>query len=221
MKDYLTAIAWFLLGAATAFGQEIEQPTRAVPQPQCVRINVQDKGRAGAVSHGTGTYLGAGLVATVQHNVRDTRTNQVQIVFPQDQTFMGTIVFQDKKKDICLIDLNTAPKCGPVTIRMDLPEAGEPLSIQGYAKGAYKQAWGKMAKIKYGPADLSHTWYAIHGCRSRQGDSGGPIFDEQGRWVGTLWGSCGDHGGETMFIAAKDIVEQLNQLLVYYYTEGE
>ncbi|MHC4699804.1 MAG: S1 family peptidase [Planctomycetota bacterium] len=198
--------AWFILGVVLALGDDaIQQPTRAVPQPQCVRITVQDRGNS--MSHGTATYLGAGLVATVQHNVRDTRSRQVQIVFPQDATYMATIIHEDKVRDICILLLEGVPKCQGVNIRMDLPEVGEPLAVQGYATGAYRQAWGTMSHRKYGPANLSHTWYAINGAQSRQGDSGGPIFDAEGRWVGTLWGSCSDYGGETQFTAAKDIVK--------------
>ncbi|MHC4301960.1 MAG: S1 family peptidase [Planctomycetota bacterium] len=200
--------AMIFAAASSPAAEPVEQPTRAVPQPQCIRIVVQDRGNS--MSHGTATYLGAGLVVTCQHNVRDTRTNQVQLVFPQDATYMGTIIFTDRKQDICIVAMPVLPNCEGMTLALEMPEVGTPLAVQGYAKGTYRQVWGRLSHRKYGARGV--TWRVVGEVMARQGDSGGPIIDAQGRFVGTLWGSVNDHGGETHFTSAKWIVDKILEI---------
>ena len=47
-----------------------------------------------------------------------------------------------------------------------------------------------MDETFYGPEGSSEKgWLSVLGVAARQGDSGGPITNVQGQWVGTLFGS--------------------------------
>lgn len=190
---------------AFAFGQEPEQPTRAVPQDQCVRITVNDSD--GNNSLGSGALIGNKFVATCNHVVSDRATDKVTVTFPGWRDVTGYVLGVDQDLDIAIIMLAETPNCKPLESNVIL--RGGPLSVQGYGSGEYKQSWGVLSH------SIAGEWRKVDGAETRSGDSGGPILDENGHFVGTLWGSVDD---ETYFTPAEEVLKLLERLTVFRWT---
>jgi S1-C subfamily serine protease len=207
-------IYWFIIGlifgsllffvVPTVFGQEPSQPTRAVPQDQCVRIIVQDR-----VGHsmGSGALIGDKVVVTANHVVKDRATDKVTVNFP-GQSITGNVIGVDKDFDIAFVVLDEMPKCKPFEVSITLFIA--PLSVQGYGrKGKYRQRWGMLSdSIATGKGESE--WRKVD-VGTRSGDSGGPVIDVRGAFVGTLWGSV---DGNTYFTPADKILKLLERIKV-------
>ena len=203
----LTTTAIFvslLLVTVLTFGQDnaSNRPTRVTPQSQCVRVLVDDSGGTG--SAGSGTYIAPLLVATCEHVVRDRSTNRCTVVFPNWETIPGTIIEVSKSPDVAIIKLDR-PARGTRPVKPASLITGQPLSVQGYGNGAWMQQWGTLSDKEYsGSKDAGGIYREILGAHARSGDSGGPIFDTSGNYVGTLLAS--DHVG-TYFTPAKLVFE--------------
>jgi S1-C subfamily serine protease len=157
------------------------------PLPQCVRVLVEDKnGR----SSGSGAYveslrLAECLVVTCYHNIKDRKTDDVEILFPNWQLISGSVVKVDRRLDVAIIQLAQTPTCKPLPVSTDLTAK---LTIHGYGYGPYKQQTGSLG--------TAGKWRKVIGAAARSGDSGGPVINERGEFVGVLWGSV---DGETYF----------------------
>ena len=219
-KLVLIVVSAYILISAIAIqatGQEINPA-----QPQCVRIQTDEKGRY--QSWGTGALIGPGLIATCNHNVIDRKSNtSVKVHFPNNTVFNAKVVFTDKGQDVALLTFIGYPGVTPLEVATELPPVGTRLSIQGYTVAdGYKRQWGTLKKQTYGNASGTKTWHAIAGADARQGDSGGPVIDEQGRFVGVLWGS--DHvagNPETQFTRSEWVLEQIERLDLEVNVEEE
>jgi S1-C subfamily serine protease len=186
---------------AFVFGQEPEQPTRAVPQDQCVRILVED--RDGNYSLGSGALISDKFVATANHVVKDRATDKVTVNFP-NQSIVGDVLGGDPNLDISIIMLAEVPKCKP----LEVADAHGALSVQGYGSGKYKQQWGVLSTTT-----TIRGWYKVEGVEARSGDSGGPVIDVNGAFVGTLWGSV---DGDTYFTPADKVLRHLERIKALY-----
>lgn len=188
----ITALLW---GCNLVAGQEIEQPTRAAPQPQCVRVLVDDgEGR----SSGTGALIAPRLVVTCCHVVKDRAGDSVEILFPNWQVVSGKVFHTVKSPDLAFIRLDAAPPCQPLSLASRLTS---PLSVQGYGYGPYRQSWGVLSDARYNAG-----YRKVEGAAARSGDSGGPVIDAEGKFVGTLFGSI---DGETYFTPVGVILKHI------------
>jgi S1-C subfamily serine protease len=66
--------------------------------------------------------------------------------------------------------------------------------------------WGEFDKNRKG------TWKKVINAPARSGDSGGPVLNERGEFVGTLWGAA---DGDTYYTP----VEEIEKLLLRYYND--
>lgn len=226
-KAYLIGLFWLsltilLLVVQARSDEPIEQPSRAIPQPQCVQVAVAD--RMGG-SLGTGAYIGPKLVVTCWHVVKDRKSDDsVTVKFPLPLTITydgravadikwqeipGTVILSERKKELALIELESTPHCAPLSLSSGV-EVGQTVSIQGYGGGKYKQLWGTVYEKKLAPDTRSDfIWFQIEGAISVSGDSGGPVIDERGRYVGTLWGA---DTGLTAFLPSDIVIEAVLDL---------
>lgn len=175
----------------------IPQPKQVSPQPQCVRVLVKDKSKEQPRSQGTGAYIGPDIVITCNHVVKDRASNRVEVLFPDWQLIQGTVVRTDEKLDAAIIQLNQRPIGVEALFVNSKLTASQRLSVQGYSYGPYRQRWGTLNETKYG------SWRSLN-VPSYNGDSGGPVIDENGRYCGTLWGSA---DGETFFTPASELTK--------------
>lgn len=185
------SLALTSLFALPAFPQKIEQPRRVSPQPQCVEIWTVD--RTGS-SGGSGTFISSLMVVTANHVVADRKTNETSVHFPNGEVIAGIVAGVDKRRDFAIVKLARNPQGVKPIECTTILTVGSPLSSNGYGskEQKYRQSWGVLTSAQF----LSGC-RKVRGAHSRSGDSGGPVIDEHGRFVGPLWG-CIDN--ETYFV---------------------
>ncbi len=154
-----------------------------------VRVVVPD--RTG-YSFGSGVLVfknaSAGLVLTNWHVVCDA-TGRVTVVFPSRFTSGASIVRADRQWDLAAL-LIAPPGAEPVSIGTVPPQPGDPLWIAGYGSGRYRMVAGRCTQY-VAPGPNQPFQMLEVSVPARQGDSGGPIFNDRGQLVGILFGSAG------------------------------
>ncbi len=193
LRVAVVALALFLdgpIGIAQTPGTRIH--------PAVVRVMVQDK--AGR-SHGSGALVAVtdtyGLVLTNWHVVRDAAAPPT-VVFPDGFQSAATIARIDRDWDLAALVI-WRPRADPIPLATAPPRPGEPLAIAGYGKGQYRVATGRCTQ--YLSPGRQHPFELVElSASARQGDSGGPIFNDRGELAGVLFGSAfgrttGSHSG--------------------------
>ena len=156
------------------------------PHPAVARIVAPEPG---GVSLGSGVLVDAnatqGLVLTNWHVIRDSRS-AVLVQFPDGFQSAGTVIRFDEAWDLAAISI-WKPSATPVSLAGRNPALGEPLSIAGYGRGAYRAQAGRCTEyLSPGPGYPRELVELA--APARQGDSGGPILDADGRLAGVLFG---------------------------------
>jgi hypothetical protein len=157
----------------------------------------------GGNSAGSGAFIRDRIVVTCNHVVRDREQDIVKVYFPGQGLFLGTVIGTDSVMDLAFIELLETPRCKPLVVQVDLTDD---LTVQGYGSGVYKQRWGTLSNAR-----TAKGWRKVANAQARNGDSGGPVLDERGDYVGTLWGSV---DGETYFTPAQKVLEVLERFHV-------
>jgi len=163
--------------------------SRNVP-PAIVRIRVPE-GRT--ISYGSGALVFAGeelgLVLTNWHVVRDC-TGDIKVYFPGGFSSKGRLVKSDALWDLAAV-LVWLPKkeVEPLTIATEPPERGAKLSIAGYGERRYREKSGVLLQY-VAPARNASFDLIEMAVWARQGDSGGPILNEQREMAGILFGTA-------------------------------
>lgn len=155
--------------------------------------------------HGGMTSVGSGVlvnyrnrivVLTARHVLKDTR--KVFIRLATGKVYEVSVLNVDGTWD-CAVLIPTKTIVGITPAELEwgqeaLLKHGERLTSCGYGgddklalNTGLMQGWSQAPGTPVGgPTD----WFTISGY-ARQGDSGGPIFNERGRVVGVLWGTDG------------------------------
>jgi len=159
------------------------------PHPAVARIVVPE---GNSTSYGSGTLVDVrdqfGLVVTNWHVVRDA-LGDVEVVFPDGFTSKARPLKVDADWDLAALVV-WRPPVQSVTIAANAPQPGDQLTICGYGSGRYRTATGRCTRY-YAPAlDLPQHMVELD-VEARQGDSGGPIFNQRGELAGVLFGAGG------------------------------
>lgn len=168
-------------------------PAVTRPHPAVVRVIVPEKG---ATSYGSGTLVDVhgryGLVVTNWHVIKDT-SGAPTVLFPDYFQSLAHVVKIDRTWDLAALVV-WRPTVEPAPLARHAPQPGETLIIAGYGQGLYQQTPGRCTKY-WMPAEGYPKEMVELTADARQGDSGGPIFNERGELAGVLWGAG---GGTTM-----------------------
>lgn len=193
-------VAW----ASRVFGDYLA--TGHTPRPAVARIVAAD-GSGTSVGSGVLVDINAtqGLVLTNWHVVREAK-GPVLVQFPDGFQSAGTVLRQDADWDLAVLVI-WKPDCEPVSIAPRSPAIGEPLTIAGYGRGHYREETGPCTQYLSPGSGLPLQLVELV-ATARQGDSGGPIFNERGELAGVLFGqgdgrtvgSCADR--VRMFLTA-------------------
>jgi S1-C subfamily serine protease len=155
--------------------------------PAVVRVTVPIK--EGARALGSGVLAGRderfGYVLTAHHVVRDA-TARPKVRFADGSVEAGEVVKSDSAADVAVVRVKR-PKVPPVEWAAASPAEGDELVAAGYGgDGEYHEAGGPVVgftdRTKEAPA------WMIFNAEVRSGDSGGPVFTEDGKLAGVLWG---------------------------------
>ncbi len=130
-------------------------------------------------SWGSGTCIAPGLVVTAWHIIRDGYEFKVN-------DLPAKVVGSDKVWDLAA--LVTEDKFDTVNIATERPVEGDTLVVCGYGSGDYREETGKLLKY-FSPSGDHPADILSMNVKSRNGDSGGPIFNTQGTLAGVLFGS--------------------------------
>jgi hypothetical protein len=156
------------------------------PHPAVVRIVAAEK--AGA-SLGSGVLVDANreqaIVLTNWHVVRDSRS-AVLVQFPDGFQTAGTVVRWDEAWDLAALVI-WKPPATPVPLAAIPPAPGDLLTIAGYGRGPYRAQTGRCTEY-LSPGTGYPKEFVELAAGARQGDSGGPIFNERGELAGVLFG---------------------------------
>ena len=157
------------------------------PHPAGARVNVPQKG---GTAVGSGTLMDVrgkfGMVITNWHVVRDA-TETIEVVFPDGFSSKARAIKVDSDWDLAALVI-WRPSVEPVSIATNAPQPGDTLTICGYGQGNYRCATGRCTQY-YAPRQDFPRHMVELDVEARQGDSGGPIFNQQGELAGVLFGA--------------------------------
>jgi hypothetical protein len=191
-----------------------------VPHPAVARIIVPE---GNATSYGSGTLVDVrdqfGLVVTNWHVVRDNK-GDIEVVFPDGFRSKARPLKVDADWDLAALVI-WRPPAPPVAMADAAPQSGDQLTICGYGQGQYRAVTGRCTQYYSPKIDLPQHMVELD-VEARQGDSGGPIFNERGELAGVLFGAAdgttlGSFGGRVeSFLAtlAPDIGRAADDALV-------
>lgn len=139
--------------------------------------------------YGSGVLVAAsgthGIVLTNWHVVRTHRTS-ISVTFPDGSTSAGRVLASDDAWDLAALLVNK-PQASPVLIAAAAPKLGDRLTIAGYGQGEYLEQSGAVTDY-LSPTSSHERQFVELKASARQGDSGGPIFNERGELAGVLFG---------------------------------
>jgi trypsin-like peptidase len=181
-------VAWSLFGTGNRSNAVYDSaPGNVTPHPAVARIIVPEDG---ATAFGSGTLVGVnkdhGLVITNWHVVRD-GTGLVEVVFPDGFRSNAKPLKVDSDWDLAALVI-WRPGVEPVKIAKQPPRQGDLLTIHGYGRGQYRIATGHCTNYFSPRIDFPHEMVELD-VEARQGDSGGPIFNQSGELAGVLFGA--------------------------------
>ena len=158
------------------------------PHPSVARVVVQEKT---GVSFGSGSLVDVrgehGLLITNWHVVRDS-SGPIYVFFADGFQTPATIVKSDHDWDLAALTIRKPPTAQPLKLSTTAPQPGEWLCIAGYGSGDYRAAAGRCTQYVSPSTNLPFEMVEL-AAEARQGDSGGPIFNEKGEIAGVLFGS--------------------------------
>ena len=156
------------------------------PHPAVARIVApEDSG----TSLGSGVLVDVnrsqGLVLTNWHVVRDSRS-ALLVQFPDGFQSAGTVVRWDEAWDLAAVVI-WKPHATPIPLAAAPPVIGEPLTIAGFGRGAYREETGPCTEYLSPGSGYAREFVELQ-ATARQGDSGGPILNERRELAGVLFG---------------------------------
>lgn len=184
------ALAQYAAPAALAYapsgGSPWQTSQRGRIHPAVVRVVAPGNG---SISFGSGTlvYVGAnyGLVITNWHVINEA-TGRISVHFPDGFYSLATVEKVDRDWDLAIL-ATRKPDVEPVKMADRAPRPGEMLTIAGYGSGQYRAATGVCTQ--YVAPGVTFPFEMVEvAVSARQGDSGGPIFNDRGELAGVLFG---------------------------------
>lgn len=158
-----------------------------VPHPAVARIMSVE---TNAASFGSGTLVYKqgkhALLITNHHVIKDSKED-ILVTFPNGFRSSAKVVASDPTWDLAAL-LIWSPSIKAVQITKQAPQPGDKLTIAGYGSGRYRAVSGTCSQ--YVSPGLSHPHEMVElKAVARQGDSGGPIFNQTGELAGVLFGA--------------------------------
>jgi S1-C subfamily serine protease len=186
----VTIILLALSHARKALGQSPPNATNAPtgqPHPAVARIRSLE---SNATSFGSGTLIyrqdKQGILITNYHVIKDAQ-DDILVTFPSGFRSSAKVVATDPRWDLAAL-LIWAPEIQPVVITDNPAKPGDTLTIAGYGSGRYQASSGICSQYVSPGINQPREMVELRTV-ARQGDSGGPIFNQNGELAGVLFGA--------------------------------
>ena len=164
-----------------------EELSPNVPHPAVARIMSVE---TNAASFGSGTLVYKqgkhALLITNHHVIRDSQ-KEILVSFPNGFRSSAKVVASDPTWDLAAL-LIWSPSMPAVPITKNAPQPGDQLTIAGYGSGRYRAVSGVCSQYVSPGLSQPHEMVELKAV-ARQGDSGGPIFNQKGELAGVLFGA--------------------------------
>lgn len=161
--------------------------SRSSPHPAICRVSATS---GHSVSLGSGSLITVadqyGIVITNWHVVREA-TGEISVVFPGGFHSSARILKVDRDWDLAALAIRR-PDITPIELASAAPRRGEPLTIAGYGSGQYRALTGRCTQY-VSPGERLPFQMVEVSVPARQGDSGGPILNQNGKLAGVLFGA--------------------------------
>jgi hypothetical protein len=187
---FVIVILLALSHAREAWGQS--SPNAAAvplgqPHPAVARIRSLE---SNATSFGSGTLIyrqaKQGILITNYHVIKDAQ-DDILVTFPSGFRSSAKVVATDPRWDLAAL-LIWAPEIQPVVITDNPAKPGDTLTIAGYGSGRYQASSGVCSQYVSPGINQPREMVELRTV-ARQGDSGGPIFNQHGELAGVLFGA--------------------------------
>jgi V8-like Glu-specific endopeptidase len=142
--------------------------------------------RDGSLTFGTGVYIGDRYVITAKHVLRG--CYKARCEFYDNAVIEVIETFDSNSTDQSVLTLATQPSVQPAKIASVDPVAGSTVTLAGFDNGKRLRFFDTQIGVagRYSAGTVTDAM-----ARSVSGNSGGPVFNNQGEFIGTLWGSDG------------------------------
>jgi len=176
---------------AAARGTTAQRPITAGTNPAIVRI-LNETGRD--LCWGSGTLVDKnadhGLIASCAH-LFERGVGEITVYFPSGKAYRAKLLGVDHDGCDLAALMIVAPEVDPVPVAEGDPASGSSLLFAGYGEqGQYRAAPGRMIDFRTLNNAKTSDVAELTGA-ARQGDSGGPVFDDRGHLCGVLFGTNG------------------------------
>lgn len=188
----------FVFGlVATSDNDFLGKAFSSAEQPQSVvRVHAEHNDAQGNTEHGSGVLIRADLVLTAHHVVRDILGRdgavvpgaKVKIEFVDGLTREASVVKFSKEWDLALLQFDSVffipakPANKPAIKEQTVTICGFPGNKE------YTERVGRIVGFR-SPTRTSEPYLFVVNNRCESGMSGGPVFNESGEVVGTLFGT--------------------------------
>lgn len=183
---YLPALLLLTLGSV-AHAQWPSSALPPAPHPAVVRVVAPERD---GTAYGSGTLIDLrdqyGLVLTNWHVVCGA-VGPIEVRFPSGFTSQARALKMDSDWDLAALVV-WRPPCEPVKLATSPPRPGDWLTICGYGSGQYRAITGRCTQFYAPRLELPQELVELD-VQARQGDSGGPIFNQRGELAGVLFGA--------------------------------
>ncbi|HEY6574769.1 MAG TPA: acid resistance serine protease MarP [Mycobacterium sp.] len=164
------------------------------------------------VLEGSGFVVSPNRVMSNAHVVAGSDSVTVEV---DGQTYDASVVSYDPSADISILDVPNLPS-PPLQFDMQEARTGTDAVVMGYPGGGDFTATPARIRevIQLNGPDIYHTTtvtrevYTIRGT-VRQGNSGGPLIDRDGRVLGVVFGAAVDDADTGFVLTANEVAKQM------------
>jgi S1-C subfamily serine protease len=164
------------------------------------------------VLEGSGFVVAPNRVMSNAHVVAGSETVTVEV---DGQSYDASVVSYDPNADISILDVPNLPSA-PLAFHMAEAESGTDSVVLGYPGGGDFTATPARIReiIQLNGPDIYHTTtvtrevYTIRGT-VRQGNSGGPLIDRDGKVLGVVFGAAVDDVDTGFVLTANEVARQM------------
>src|SRR6201747_1051523 len=167
------------------------------------------------VLEGSGFVVAPNRVMSNAHVVAGSDSVTVEV---DGQTYDASVVSYDPSADISILDVPNLPS-PPLQFDMQEAPTGTDAVVMGYPGGGDFTATPARIRevLQLNGPDIYHTTtvtrevYTIRGT-VRQGNSGGPLIDRDGRVLGVVFGAAVDDADTGLVLTANEVDRQMTKI---------